>query len=73
MVRWIMVDEVSKDLEGSSHRLIKVLSQNLSRGADENHKRTSVRIASVPAKIQTGHLPSTRLDHYFYNNLLFLT
>jgi hypothetical protein len=32
MVRWIMIDEVKKDVEGSSHGLIDVLSQNLSRG-----------------------------------------
>jgi hypothetical protein len=34
--------------------------------------RLSVRIAGVPAKIQTEHLPNTSLEHYHYTNKLDL-
>jgi hypothetical protein len=63
MVRWIMIDEVKKDLEGSS--LIEILSQNLPRGTLENHRRTSVRIAVVPVGIRRAHFPNACLDHYW--------
>jgi hypothetical protein len=52
----------NQNLEESSHCLIKVLSQNLPGGTEENHK--IVRIAGVLAKIQTERLPNIRLQHY---------
>lgn len=32
-------------------------------------KGKPVRIAAVPGKVQTKHLPNTSLEHYFYTNL----
>jgi hypothetical protein len=40
-----------KDLEGSSHSLIEVLTWHLSGRTDENHKNTPVMIPSVPTKL----------------------
>jgi hypothetical protein len=45
-------------LEGSGHDLIGVLSQHLLGGTEKNYKKP-VRIADVPAKIQTKHLQNT--------------
>jgi hypothetical protein len=44
-----------QDLEGSGQGPIKVLSWHLTGGNEENHKKTSARIASVSAKTQTEH------------------
>jgi hypothetical protein len=42
----------------------------LHEGIEENQRRTSVRIASVPVKIRTKHLPNTNLEHYCYTSSL---
>jgi hypothetical protein len=59
-----------KDLEGSSHDLIAVLPQNFPGGAEENHKKKSLLIASVLAKIHTEHLSISSPEHYCYITLL---
>jgi hypothetical protein len=40
---------MGKDLEGSGHGLIEVLSRNSPGVTEENHEKTPVRIAGVPA------------------------
>jgi hypothetical protein len=43
-----------KDFEGSGSGLIKALSQDVTGGTGENHKKkTSLRIAGAPAEILT--------------------
>lgn len=55
-----------KDLKRSSRGPIKVLSWHLYRSKPW---KTSIRIASVTAKIQTKHSPKTSLKWYCYMNL----
>jgi hypothetical protein len=43
-------------LEGSGHDVIKALYWNLPGGTEEKHNKTSVKIASIQAEIQTEHL-----------------
>jgi hypothetical protein len=52
-----------KDLEGSGYGVIEVLFQNLP-GERGRPVKTSVRIAGVPSKIRTEHLPNTYLEVY---------
>jgi hypothetical protein len=63
-----MMDEwwIGRDLEGSCHIQIEVLSLHLPGGTEENHKKTSVRKAGAPAKIWTEHLLHTSLEPYHY-------
>jgi hypothetical protein len=53
-----------KVLEGNCTSLFKVLSQNLIEWTEKNHKKTSVRIAGVPAEIRTTEY----LPLFFFNS-----
>jgi hypothetical protein len=53
--------------EGSDFGVIEVLSRHLSRGNEENHKK-SVRIAGILAQTQTEHFPIACLQRYYYPN-----
>jgi hypothetical protein len=35
---------------------------------EENHKKKTVKMAAVPAEIQTKYIPNTSLEHYRYTN-----
>jgi hypothetical protein len=61
------VDELytGRDLKGSGRGLFQELSRHLPGRTEENTK-TSVRIAGVPAKIQTKDHPNTSLNRYSY-------
>jgi hypothetical protein len=61
---------VEEDLEGSSYGIFEILSWHLLGETEENHKKGSVRIASVPAEIQTTNLPNTSLMCYLSDTLL---
>jgi hypothetical protein len=50
---------MEKDLKGSGCGLIQVLSSHMPGESNKNHKKKTVRTASVPAKIQTDHLLNT--------------
>jgi hypothetical protein len=47
--------------EGTDHGIIKILSWHLPGRSGEKHKNTSDRIANVPAKVRTKHLPNMSL------------
>lgn len=57
---------MGKDMVGSDRGLIETLSQNSPGGNEDN----AVRIVSVPAKIQTQHLPNTNLERQPETELL---
>jgi hypothetical protein len=52
---------IREDLELRGHGLIEVQPPHLSGGTQENCKETSVRIASISAKIQTEHFRKSRV------------
>jgi hypothetical protein len=48
----------------------EMLSQYFPGGSEENHLKTSVRIAGVLAETQTERLPNTGAECYHYTNSL---
>jgi hypothetical protein len=57
-------------VERSNHGKIKVLFQYLPGGSSENHGKTTVRGARVPAKIQSKYFLNTRVEHCQYTSQL---
>jgi hypothetical protein len=58
-----------KELEGSGHGSIGLLSWNFPGGCRGKQQKSLVRIGGVSAKIRTEHLPNTNLDRYSITDL----
>jgi hypothetical protein len=59
---------IGKDVEGSSHGIIKVLHGNLPGITEESH--ASAKTDDVLAEIPTKNPQNTSLEHYCYANTL---
>jgi hypothetical protein len=59
-----------KNWEGSGHVLMEVISMHLSRDTEENHKKASLRIVGISAKIRNRRLLSASLVRCCYTRLL---
>jgi hypothetical protein len=55
-------DRMTDELEGRYPELIEVLSRHCPQGAEGKQRKTSVRVARVPAEIPIEHLPNTSLE-----------
>jgi hypothetical protein len=51
--------KIGKDLEGSGHDVIELISRNLPGSTEENRGKSLVRIVCVPVDIRTQHLQNT--------------
>jgi hypothetical protein len=69
-----MINEwwTGKDFEGRGHRLIKILSWPLPRGAEKGQTKP-VRIAKDLAIIWTSHLPNKSQQHFCHTNPFVFT
>jgi hypothetical protein len=48
------------------HGLMKALAEHLPGGTEENHKKMTVGIASIPAEIRTEHLLNMCQEKFHY-------
>jgi hypothetical protein len=66
-----MTDELKRISERNGSGLVDALSRNF-QGGTEEYQKTLVRIAGVPTKLRTEHLPNTHQILWFHISFIIL-